>query len=465
MKSGLALGAFGLSATAFPRALSAKTATPDVLVIGAGLSGLYAALLLEEEGLKVQVIEASNRIGGRLKTLDHLPGAPEVGGQTVDSMYARVLDMMTKVGVDTVPRGSDGEFSYYIRDQSFAKKDWATSPANILSGAERAITPDRMLSWAMDRENILENIADWQDQDLLKYDDLSIHAFLQQKGYSEEALRFMDRWFDGVGMNNMSALFACRKDKVQKAGRDAWYRIKGGSARLPEAMAKALAHEVHFNKVVKSITTDKKGVEARCADGSVYRAQHAIVSIPFSVLRDVAIYPALPKPQAAFVQTMPYNQTTLIKIGFNAPYWEQDGLAPGLYSDTFIERIAATKGQDGQLHMLDCWIKGSGALAMDVYSTAEIGQRVLAELARIRPASAGKTEVLDVMSWGKNPYSRGSYHFLGVGQFRKYGADWIKPHGRMHFIGEHTAQLSMGMEGACESAEREALAIIESRGA
>ncbi|HEY8351568.1 MAG TPA: NAD(P)/FAD-dependent oxidoreductase [Sphingomonadales bacterium] len=465
LKSGLALGAIGLAGPFFAPALRANGADADVLVVGAGLSGLYAALLLEREGLKVQVIEGSNRVGGRLRTLDHLPGQPEAGGQTIDVMYARVLYMLSELGLDTIPRGSDGGHAYFIRERLFGRDDWASSPANILKGEERAILPDRLYSWGLDRVNALENVADWLEPELAPHDRRSIRAALKADGRSDEALRLMERWFDGIGMDNMSALFAYRKDKVLKSGREGWFRVKGGSARLTDAMAAALEREIHFNKAVVALSSEKGHVEARCADGSVYRARYGLVSVPFSILRDIAISPRLPKLQAELVRKLPYNHITLVKLGIKAPFWDEDGLPPGLYADSFIERIAATPGQDGQLHVLDVWLKGAGAREMDKHRPAEIGERVLRELARVRPASAGKLEVLDVTSWGQNPWSRGSYHFWGVGQFGRYRDHWIRPHGNLRWIGEHTAQLAMGMEGACESAEREALNILEEMGA
>lgn len=459
--AGVAIGTLGLVSPWMLRLARAAVAKPDVLVVGAGLSGLYAALLLEEQGLRVQVIEGSPRVGGRLRTLSHLPGSPEAGGQTIDVMYARVLDMMGRLGIGKLPRGTDGGHAYAINGALLSGDAWATAAANRLKGDERAIRPDRLYSWYQDRINPLDVIGDWTDPALAAYDQRSILAEMKRRGASGEACRLMDRWFDGLGMDQMSALFAFRKDKVIKFGRDGWFRIKGGSERLPEAMAAALGHEIQFNKFVTGLATTDDGVTAHCADGSVYEAKYGLVSIPFPVLRDVAISPALPKAKAKLVRELPYNHITLVKLGIKAPFWDQDGLPPGLYADSFIERIVATPGQDDQLHMLDCWIKGRGAVALDRLPPAEIGARVLAELARVRPATAGKLEVLDVTAWGQNRFSRGAYHFWGPTQYGRFGQEWTKPWGRLHWIGEHMAELQMGMEGACESAEREAVAIME----
>ena len=85
-------GAAGGARVAAGNRRATTAADTDVLVIGAGLSGLHAALLLEENGARVQVIEARDRIGGRVHSLFHLPGAPEVGGNSFGGAYGRVLD-------------------------------------------------------------------------------------------------------------------------------------------------------------------------------------------------------------------------------------------------------------------------------------------------------------------------------------------------------------------------------------
>ncbi len=70
----------------------------SVLVLGAGLSGLYTALLLEAKGLGVTELEARDRVGGRVHTLDDLPGKPEAGGQTLSEKYQRLLYPSLAIG-------------------------------------------------------------------------------------------------------------------------------------------------------------------------------------------------------------------------------------------------------------------------------------------------------------------------------------------------------------------------------
>ena len=85
----------------FPNIIRSKAST-DVLIIGAGLSGLYAANLLEEEGYKVTVLEADKRVGGRVLTQKEIPGNPETGGTAFGSGYARVIDTANRFGINLI---------------------------------------------------------------------------------------------------------------------------------------------------------------------------------------------------------------------------------------------------------------------------------------------------------------------------------------------------------------------------
>jgi len=434
----------------------------DVIVVGAGISGLYAAMLLEELGLDTLVLEASDRVGGRMMTLDQLDGSPEAGGQSVGSKYARVFNLAEQLGLDVFQRkpfipGS----AYYIRDSLLAADQWSTHMANTLSGPEREILPNKLYSYYLKQVNPVADLFNWREEDFFVDDQVSIADRLLAVGASDEALRLMERWFDGGGLDNMSALFAYRKHLAAQFERPNAYRIKGGSARLPEAMAAQLKTPVRFNAPIVSLSDDGSLVTVTDASGNVYQAPSLFVSIPFSVLRDIAIEPAPPPALQAAIDTLPYNHITQVKVAFGGPFWEADGLPPAMYADSFIERITAAPGQDGELHYLNVWIKGLQALEFDQWDDETIGSRVIAELERIRPSSRGKISAAHVMAWGRNPYAKGAYHFFGHPGRTLYGDALLQPHGRISWIGEHTAEFQQGMEGACASAEREVFAMID----
>ncbi len=440
---------------------SRQTEQADVLVAGAGIAGLHAAWLLAEQGVRVLVLEASQRVGGRLRTLDHLKGGPESGGQTLDPMYARTLAALERLGLRAYRRQAYAPgFAIDVNGGLVHSDDWQGSAYNRLVGDERALVPFRLADFYLDRNTPLTNLDDWLKPALRDYDTRSAEAEFRRLGASPEALRLMDILYDTKGLANLSALFAYRKRFVATLGGREFYRISGGSSRLPEAIAHELGDALRLDHVIAGIRTDAQGVEMRCTDGRRFRAPFAIVTIPFSVLRRIPLEPTPPEPLARMIRELPYNHITQVKLGFRTRFWEQDGLPPAMLSDRPYEKVFVVPAEDGELYELNCWIDGAQAATLDGLSEVEIGDLVVQQLEAARPAAREQLTVLDVTAWGRMPWARGSYHFMGPGQVAAFAGVAQQPWGPIHWAGEHTARLQQGIEGAMESAEREAVALL-----
>ncbi len=116
-----------------------------MLILGAGLSGLQTALLLETHGLSVTVLEARDRVGGRVHTLDDLPGKPEAGGQGFSSKYQRLLALVDRPQVLMKPASqSDKALLLHVRGQTVLPQDWPKSSANHLEERERQLIPPQL---------------------------------------------------------------------------------------------------------------------------------------------------------------------------------------------------------------------------------------------------------------------------------------------------------------------------------
>jgi monoamine oxidase len=434
---------------------AARTKPTSVLVVGAGLSGLYTALLLEAKGLAVTVLEARKRVGGRVHTLDNIPGKPEAGAQGFNEHYQRLLALTKSLQVPTEQISPPkGELLLYVREQPVVSSDWAASTANLLAATERHRLPPQLLTSYLSPDNPLASQTAWAKPEYFAF-DIPLKQYLTSKGASPEALRLMN-FNPGSLFNSLeatSALWALQNNQRAKTPSKQPMRIEGGNSRLPEKMAAALKSPVQTNKIVTSIHSSGTGVGVECQDGSRFQADYAVVTLPFSVLRRIRISPPLQGVQAEAVAELPYTIVTRIQLAVHRPFWEEDGFPTQMWTDTPLESIFPVKDATGTQNLV-CTTGGANAQQLDAMNSQVLAEFVASQLARIRPASKGNVTITNVVSWGRDPFTRGAYSHFGPGQIRRFQDKMAHPWQRIHFAGEHTAIASLGMESALESAER-----------
>jgi monoamine oxidase len=451
--------------------------TADVIIIGAGLAGLNAALNLEAAGMSVIVLEAADYVGGRTRTFDLPVGPINAGGQTVGPYYARIRDIVDRLKVPTIPAPRSLAMGNYVNGLLVASKDWAASKANRTVGVERAIQPVGLEYYYMSRKNNpLPDPESWGESDQARY-DVPLADFLRGKGASDEALRLINVTINAFDLSSASALAYLRDVKWLEwgvASTDTGSRgtydvgsggdyneIAGGTQRLPEAMARALKQDVRLNTLVRAIDSTDRGVEVATHDGRRYGAKYAIAAVPFSALRNIDIQPGLTGAQADAVRSSAHGNAVRVFMEFTGPFWESDIGEPSLYSDTAIERVFANPDDAGKPFALNCWVNGSGANRLDQLPETAVADFVVAELARIRPSSKGRVKVLKVHSWAKHSASGCCRHVFNAGQVTAWADAVATPHGRLHFAGEQTRRIESGMEAAAVTGERAAYEIIE----
>ncbi len=452
----------------------------DIIIIGAGLAGLNAALNLEMEGMSTIVLEAADYVGGRTRTFDLPVGPTNAGGQTIGPYYARVRDLAFRLDVPLFEPAGRVTMGNYVNGSLVASTDWSTSEANKTSGKERNVQPSALEFFYLSNNNPLPDVEAWTDEDQAKL-DIPLAEYLKSLGASDEALRLINVTINVFDLSTGSALAYLRDikrlqwgiaesaDTTNRATYGAssaedgfeFSEVAGGTQRLCEAMAAAVKGQVRLNQLVRSIDMTGDAVEVKTVDGSRFQGKYVISAVPFSALRKIDVRPGFEGRQQEAIRYSMHNNSLRVFMEITDPFWENDIGDPGLYSDSPIERVFARKNEDGEVFALDSWINGNSAYRLDSLPTEAVGEFVVDTLARIRPASKGKVKVMKVHSWAKHSVSGCCRHTFDAGQVGRWADVMAQPWGRLHLAGEQTRSIENGMEAAAKSGERAAFEIME----
>jgi monoamine oxidase len=444
----------------------------DVIVIGAGLGGLHAALTLEAAGVRTLVLEAQQRVGGRIHSMRQLGNTAEAGGTYIGAGYKRVIGAAERHGVELMDVTPILEFfreqDLVYRGEVIRQRDWPTHAVNDFPAADKEHMPWNYHRVLTMRDNPLDGPGDWLAPRHAAL-DIPAHDWFRRIGLSDRAIDLAYGLNVSFGRNahDVSALLllfrgAFSIEQRAVAPKDSLgYTARHGVQRIPERMAAAVRGGVELDHAVTGIALEDGRATVTCANGKRFTARHVIAAVPLPVLKSIAISPALPPLQAAAIAELPSQPLTQVYLAPKAHFWEQDGYAASLYTDTHAGMLMAARNRDkpSEVTSLTAWVTGDLAADLDRLSPGDAGRAVVAAVEAIRPAARGQLEVLGMHSWGADPYAGGAWVYFHPGQVTRYAAAVGDAHGRLHFCGEHLALMSRGMEGAMESAE-EAVAEI-----
>jgi monoamine oxidase len=446
----------------------------DVVVVGAGLGGLHAAATLESVGMRVLVLEAQRRVGGRIHSMRQQGGTAEAGGTYIGAGYERVIAAAQRHGVELMDVTPVLEF---FREQDLAldgeiirQAEWATHPKNDFPQRDKEHLPWNYHRVLTMRDNPLNDPSEWLDARHAAL-DVSAHAWLRSLGLSERAIALaygLNVSF-GRDAHDVSALLLLfrgafsKQQRARSASDSLGFTARHGVQLIPDAIAGALTNGVELDHAVTAIALHGDRAVVSCANGRRFTARHVIAAVPPPVLRRIAIEPKLPPLQADAIATLPSQPLTQVYLAPRSRFWEQDGYAASLFTDTRAGMLAAARNRDdpAEVTSLTAWITGDNAAALDRLPAADAGRSVIAAIETLRPSAKGQLELLGMHSWGADAHAGGAWAYFRPGEVTRFAGVLGRAHGRLKFCGEHLATASRGMEGAMESAEEAAAAILE----
>jgi monoamine oxidase len=467
-----------LGATALASRMPATHAAPavdtdaDVIVVGAGVAGLYAAMLLQAQGRRVLVLESSQRVGGRLQTLEAGGLHFDVGGTDIGAGYALTRTLGGQLGLrfrdppaDAAPRGATPPPTTLVVAGAVLSADqWTDSEANTLLGRERALAPPRMFAAALAGDaNPLAAVADWRESKHQAL-DIPLQDWLAARGWSPAAIRLMETGATYRSFAEVSALDVLRRDALRKLGPPSAGSVEGGAERLPAAMARGLGTSVVRGAAVRAVGEQDGRVTVEAVDGRRWHAARVILALPPGPLSRLRMDPAPPEAQREAWRERHLTAVTAVHLRPLRRFWESDGLPLNMWLDGSIERVFGVPGRDGSIERIIAWVNGRGAEAIDTMDEPAIGRWAQRELARWRPSAAEATEVLAVKSWGRDPGAGGAFAEIAPGRCAQTARWTAAAHGRLHFAGEHTAFELPGIEAALSSGLRAAGEVAASMG-
>ena len=445
--SGLALGGRSLQAGA-----PSQTAPEDapVVVVGAGAAGLAAARALHDAGRAVVVLEARDRIGGRIDTRE-IAGAPVDFGAmyvhgVVESPLAELLDAY---GIDYRPEGFDvGPLYDHARE---ARVEDALLPMMLATqGFEEAV--DR-IARRLPKDASMQDAIDAYLDDVAEFSG-------DERRYASFALVQLLFEVTEAGPTDRTSLAAWVESPYTEYG-GGNHVIPGGYVRLIDALARDL--DIRLEDPVQRIEYDKDGVVVVSRSGET-RGSHAIVTVPLGVLKAgrIEFDPPLPEAKRAAIERLEMATFEKIILRFDEPFWRERGggstffyigARPGEFPGFVDWSVAAGAPTLVAMH------GGRSALdTLDRSTDDEIGARALAALREIFGDDVPAPLATHVTRWRDDPWTLGSYTYLPVGASVDDMRALKKPvRRRLLFAGEATEpRLYATVHGALVSGLREA---------
>lgn len=461
----------------------AFAAIPKVLVVGAGIAGLTAAYRLRQANVPVDVIEARNRVGGRVRTIRNASGTSipvDLGGEFIDSGHTSLLNLAKELGLQIADlQAADQGLlreTYYFQGRKVSESEMIQYFIPLAQKIEADVA-------ALGDEEV--NFRS-QSQTVINLDKTSISQYLDQaqinpilKDLLEVAYTIeYGREAEEQSCFNLLFLLGTGTDKLELFGEsDERFQIVGGNDQVPRRLAQQLANSIETGTVLEAITTQPDGryrVNLRSGSGTIERTyERILLTLPFSTLRSVTLNVKLPKVKQKAIAELEYGTNSKLVTAYQQKIWRtQYGSTAEVFTDLGFQNswestryLHNTKGTFTQ-GIFTNFTGGQKGLSIGNGSPESQAQILLPQVEQVFPGISSLRQGNAIRAyWSGEQFSRGSYSCYLVGQWTKIaGAERITV-GNLFFAGEHCSLEFQGyMEGGCGTGEAAAIRILRDLG-
>ncbi len=441
-----ALGNSLLAPDSFASALG-RRAAPSCIVVGAGLAGLAAAYKLRQAGWEVVVLEARNRVSGRV--LSHrLPQQPdlicELGAEWIGEHHHRIRALCASFGIPL----QDHRFNEaLLRGGRVTPADqWDFSPT-----ANQAM------------ERFQEVLRSQSPREMAKLDRYDWWTWLRNLGYSQDDLRLadlIDSTDFGESIRHVSALVAAEEYLRSNETSECDFKMTGGNGRLAAELARRIGTaSIHLQTPVEAI--HQRGTQVYVRSGARrWRADACICTVAARVLNRIHFDPPLPAAQSLAADGLQYARILKSNVLFSERFWKREDF--GLISDgTSHYHFHSTKHQKGREGILTSYTIGDKADVLAAQNEVTRRDLITRDLVPIDPQAPSLARAVASYAWQRDPYTQGAYALYRPGQWTTLRPQLQKPHQCVLFAGEHLSQTWPGfMEGAIETGESAAKMLV-----
>jgi monoamine oxidase len=445
---------------------AAGPTAPRIAIVGAGVAGLNAAYKLQKAGLTAKVFEGANRTGGRMLTATDLLGAgltTELGGEFIDSGHAEMLALMTEFGlesVDTVGPGTEKlkPETYFINGRHYTQAQAAAAFVPLAKRiAEDYDSMGEVVNYetegggsAFDKQSIDEYLTGIGATGWMR--EMLEAAYVTEYGLElgeQSALNFLFL----IGTGDLTDASAC----AVLGESDERYKVRGGNQRIVDELAKRVQPQIQMLHRLEAIRSKGQGYtltfqhEGRAVDED---ADLVILTLPFSMLREVKIDVDLPAVKRKAIAELGYGANAKVMVGFKSRPWERRGYAGNIYSDeTFQLAWANSYLQPGAEGGLTLYSGGKLAHEAGQGPAEEVALRLLRGIERAYPGTlAQRNGKVSRFHWPTYPWTKGAYACYKPGQWTTIAGAEGLPVGNLFFAGEHCSYDFQGyMNGGAQT--------------